>query len=189
MSDVMIGGTVLMVIVMCGLAYAIWWIFKTTKDVEDAERRYEYNKLEVHGVRDSPDVHRPSEVGYEIISTRHLGERIIQFDDGTCYPLPVRFYVQRSPARSDKQITFAYRGKYLGSASVIGGLDGFKRCFGEVYRNHILNIAENNSEIMWSGKNSNVKYQHPEFFKEYLGLAELINAIKVEGKMVTSALY
>lgn len=185
MSDVMIGGTVLMAIVMCGLVYAVYWFHKAVRTLEDNERKHKYNKLEVHGVRDSPGVF-PSisddEPGYEIISNRHLGERIIQFNDGTCYPLPVRFYVQRSPAQNGKQITFAYKGKYLGSVSNVGGLDQLKRCFDVVYRKHILSITEDNSEIRWSGRNSNIKYQDPEFFKGYSGLAELINAIKVDGK-------
>ena len=185
MSDVMISGTVFMVVVLCGLVYAAYWFYKATKDIEDIEDpQYKYNKLEVHGVvRGSPIVFpsfNDSESRYEIISNRHLGERIIQFDDGTCYPLPVHFYVQRSLAKDDKQITFSYKGKYLGSVSTVGGLDNFKRYFDEVYQNHILNIIEDNSEIRWSGGNSDVKYQDPEFFKGYSGLAELMNAVKVD---------
>lgn len=185
MSDVMIGGTLLLVAVVCGLAYAAYWFHKAVKDVEDNERKYKYNKLEVHGVRDTPGMFPPisdNEPGYEIISNRHLGERIIQFDDGTCYPLPVYFYVQRNYVQSGRQISFSYKGKYLGSVSTVGGLDKFKRYFDEVYRSHILSIMEDNSEIRWSGRNSDVKYQDPEFFKEYSGLAELMNAIRVDNK-------
>ena len=181
MSDLMIGGTLLMAVVLCGLVYAGYWFYKAVKNLEGTEHRY--NKLEVHGMRGSPGVFpslSESEPGYELISNRHMGERIIQFDDGTCYPLPVCFYVQRNYVQSGRQISFSYKGKYLGSISTVGGLDKLKRCFDEVYRSHILSIAEDNNEIRWSGRNTNIKYQDPEFFKEYSGLAELMNTVKVD---------
>ena len=196
MIDVMISGTVVFVGFIAMLVYGGYKFITMTSAsdkevdmvVDNLEKIHDtvtsptYNKLEVHGVKDTPKLFpftNGSELGYEIISNKHMGERIIQFDDGVCYPLPVRFYVQVSSARNSKQITFAYKGKYLGSASVVGGLDNFKKSFDDTYRKHILSIMEDNSEIRWSGLNSKVKYQDPEFFKEYSGLAELLSAVKV----------
>lgn len=196
MTDVMIGGTAVfigfMAIVLYGGYMFITMMNKSSKEldemVDDLEKMYDttvsptYNKLEVYGVKDGSrlfpyeDIPEETEFRFTIISRKRCTERIIQFDDGTCYPMPVGLQIHGNRIGEYRQVVIRYHSKYVDTISVRQGLGEIKGWFFDHY-NHFL--SQEGRVVRWSRNKSDISKQKNSFFKEYRGVAEVIAAAEV----------